>query len=405
MKTRSFFRHFTVLAATIGLMVLGLALVGRHQGGLFTSASAAAGDHLQIAPANSQNFGTSADGIWTMSNAAPGQSVSGSIQLRSVGTFTPQNTTLRLAAILGGSGSQLLLSHLFITQMSFGGADVLPVFSACASGGHLTLAGLGACSGATLPLPPAGGGAVFAMTLQVDPAGGNELQGLTAGTLQFVFTLTDTTPDALPFTFAGPSPSPSPSPSAIATATASPTATATSTTGGQTGSGSGTIVVRHTAPSPVADKAFTLSVSGAGGVSGPGPEQRSGVIAVGQPRTVSVVGPESINQDGIEGTVVIDKVVCVSDKAGALQVDQAKSVQVTLTQANEVVTCTFTSSIAAGARQAGPTPKAPSTGSGSMLGSDQTVGMWLLVVAGLLGVAWSAGVTVAVARSRNGDRP
>lgn len=413
MQPTRFYRHLLVLAAVLGVMGLGLSLQG-NGGGAWSNASAAAGDHLQIAPGGSQNFGSSADGAWVMANAAPGSTTTGTVELRSVGSFTLQNTSLHLTALNVGGGGQALLQYVLVTQMSFGGANLLPVYGPCTVGGSLSLAGVVACAGATLPVPPAGAGASFAMTLQVDPAAGNAAQNISGLSLQFFFTLTDTTPDptptptATPFQF-NPIPPISTGTAATSTATTATTATATTTatasptntTGGQGISGTGTIVVRHAAPAPLADNAFTLSVSGTNGVSGPGPEQRASAITVGQTRTVSVVGPETVNQGSVTGVVNVDRVACISDKRGPVDVPQAKSVQVTLVQAGETVTCTFQSSIAAGARTAGPTPIAPSTGTGQepFAGGSDT-GRWLIAGAALLAMAWAAAVITAAARSK-----
>ncbi len=367
---RSSLRHLSVLTVTFALMVAGLVLMGRADA---RPASAAAGDHVQIAPL-SGGWGTSVDNTWVITNLAPGGSVSGAVRLRSVDLPNPSTTSLELAATFS-SGDALLADRLFITEMTLGGVSLLDYWPfPCLQAAGLPVSQLGTCFGAqVLPVPPGGDGAEFRMTIRFDPGVGNEYQGLELPAVTFVFTLNDTSPDPTPTATATPvTPSPAPSPTPQPLPTVLP-------------GGVGQVIVRHSPPPPLEANAFTLSVSGQGGVSGPGPEQKTGALELNVEHIVSLVGPEMF--DGL--IVSIDAVACVSDKRGPVSVPVARSFPLTLTEPGEVVTCTFTSSLVAGATGAGgaATPIAPSTGTGTA--ASESFGRVLFVIGAAIAFAWS----------------
>ena len=377
---RSSLRHLSVLTITFGLLVAGLALMGRGEA---RPASAAAGDHLQIAPV-SGGWGTSVSDTWVITNMAPGDSVSGAVRLRGVDITNPATTSLEVSATFPGGGA-LPADRLSITEMTLGGVSLLDYWPfPCRQSTGLPINRLGTCFGApVLPVPPGGDGAEFRMTIRFDPGAGNEYQGLELPAVTFVFTLNDSTPDpaptSIPATPGAASPTPQPSPVVLP-------------------GGVGQVIVRHAPAPPLQASAFSLSVSGLGGVSGPGPEQKTGAVELNVEHIVSVVGPATFGGR----TVTVDSVGCTSDKRGALLVPLARSFPVTLTEPGEVVVCAFTSSI--GVESTG-TPLAPSTGSGSA--AREGFGRVVFVFGAAIAFAWSVffGVIAAGARrKREGQR-
>ncbi len=245
------------------MVAIGLAVASRPAGGV-TRASAVAGDHLQIAPASTRNFGSSADGIWVMQNAGAGDSVTGSVLLRTVGSLNPLNSSLRLSASLDGTGNEAFASRLFVTAMVYDSEDVLPLWSGCLAGNQLSVASLAACPGQSLlPLPAPGDGTPFSMTVELDPDAPNELQGQRSGVLTLTFRLADTTADSSnPAVFeppggnpaAGTHPLPSGSTSKPPSATAStpPAPAATDVVAGERTPGAAATAPAPPRPTPIA---------------------------------------------------------------------------------------------------------------------------------------------------------
>lgn len=104
---------------------------------------------------------------------------------------------------------------------------------------------------------------------------------------------------------------------------------------------------------------FRLSVDGEGGVSGPGPRQATGPVAIAVSRTITYVAPDSVMTNTGKMTLTLDEVVCVSDVRARVAVSSMASFQLGFLVGGEVVTCTADYSAVAGAVTAGPPVATP----------------------------------------------
>ncbi len=377
-------RHLGMLTLTTGLLLAGFLTTG-------TSApppvSAAAGNHIEIAPSSEGPWANSVAGLWAMANMAPGDLTTGALYLRSVALPNLANAALQVSIIVPAGSPAALAEFVVVTSMTLGGVDLLQYWPAsCRSPGGLPLSRLQNCPARqALPAPPPATGAQFSMRLLFVLGADDEAQAARLGPVTFVFTLSETSPP--------PSPPPQlpaqvPSPAGASPTVQSPaplpsgTAVPTPTVPGLPKEAP-KLVVRHDAPPGMAPSAFTLNVSGAGGLSGPGPELRTGGLEVGVPYTVSLVGPEVWQRR----PVTIESAACVSDARGDLGVATARSLTLMLINPAESVTCTFASRLGEEAVVPGRlTPIPPSTGTGA--GTPRGPGPSLVILAVAVGAMW-----------------
>jgi hypothetical protein len=175
-------------SVTLALMVAGFVLVNTRVDAFSAIAAATAGPNLEIRDASRGVWGQTTGPAWTLTNAAPGDSVTGTVWLRTLEAVM-EGTGLVLRAD-APAATQGFAAHLFITLMSLGGSDLLGYWGGCTGGGKVTLEILATCpeQDARLPVPGTGGEDIV-MTIQVDPALGNAFQGASMGGLTFEFAL------------------------------------------------------------------------------------------------------------------------------------------------------------------------------------------------------------------------
>jgi hypothetical protein len=187
-KPVAILEHLVLASVTLALMVTGFVLVSTKADAFSTLAAAVTGPNLEISAAGGSVWSGSTGPAWTLTNAAPGDSVTGTVRLRTL-EAAPARSALVLRAE-APDATPGFAEHLFITSMSLGGEDLRPSWGGCTGGGVLTLGDLAACPELTAALPvPSLDGEDFVMTIQLDPALGNAFQGASMGGVTFEFAL------------------------------------------------------------------------------------------------------------------------------------------------------------------------------------------------------------------------
>lgn len=177
----------------VSLIALALALLGV---GLYAATHAdrpasafETNGALQVAPSPAGPWSDTVESPWGADAMAPGDTVSGTVYLRSASPDLPDTAAMIVAAI-GDVEDNQYWHNLVILDMSLDGRDLLPQWTPCFESAGLTLAGLRDCEERpSLPPPPGGNGVPFTMTIRFREGAWNRVQGATTGPFHLRFSL------------------------------------------------------------------------------------------------------------------------------------------------------------------------------------------------------------------------